>query len=292
MSKLALGTAQFSLNYGISNNSNKMSLIEAFKILNYAKKQGISLIDTAILYGESQRIIGKIGANDLQIVTKLPPLPKKIKKKPGDWVIRNIRNSLSYLDIKSLYGLLLHQSSDLAGETGKVLLSHLIKIKNKDLVKKIGVSIYDPIELEKIELLLDQIDIVQAPINLVDRRLQISGWLSKLKSLGIEVHARSVFLQGLLLMKKNKIPKKLKKIFLGLDSWIEEIKKKDLNPVEECLSYPLSLPEVDRVLIGVDSLNQLKNIVKVSNIKKQKRNWSFMISSNQMLINPSNWRKL
>ena len=139
---------------------------------------------------------------------------------------------------------------------------------------------------------LTRIDIVQAPLNIVDRRLEVSGWLSKLHSEEIEIHTRSVFLQGLLLMPINKIPKNLNKWYKVWEKWSIELKKNELSAAEVCLLYPLSLPEIDRVIVGVDNSYQLNELIKASKSQKSKIDFSFMISNDQMLINPSNWKKL
>ncbi len=97
-------------------------------------------------------------------------------------------------------------------------------IKLNGLVKKIGISIYDPSECEQV-MNLARIDIVQAPLNIVDRRLVVSGWLSRLHSEEIEIHTRSVFLQGLLLMPRNKIPKIFDRWFRAWDQWSLELEK-------------------------------------------------------------------
>ena len=102
------------------------------------------------------------------------------------------------------------------------------------------------------------INIVQAPLNIIDRRLETSGWLSKLYKNGIEVHTRSSFLQGLLLMSRAEVPPKFNKWTKMWNLWSEELEKNNLDAASVCLSYPLSLPEVSRVIIGVDNLNNLK----------------------------------
>ena len=138
---------------------------------------------------------------------------------------------------------------------------------------------------------LARIDIVQAPLNIVDRRLVVSGWLSRLHSEEIEIHTRSVFLQGLLLMPRNKIPKIFDRWFRAWDQWSLELEKNNLSAVEACLLYPLSLPEIDRVIIGVDNVNQLNDIINKSKSQQSQIDWSFMISNDQALINPTNWHK-
>ncbi len=289
MNKLSLGTVQFGLSYGIANQTGKIKSVEAKKILQLAKNSNIDLIDTAIAYGDSEKVIGDIGIKDFKFVSKLPALPKDCVD-INSWVEENVKLSLKRLGIPSLYGLLVHRSESLLGNSGNKLINALKTIKLNGLVKKIGISIYDPSECEQV-MNLARIDIVQAPLNIVDRRLVVSGWLSRLHSEEIEIHTRSVFLQGLLLMPRNKIPKIFDRWFRAWDQWSLELEKNNLSAVEACLLYPLSLPEIDRVIIGIDNVNQLNDIINKSKSQQSQIDWSFMISNDQALINPTNWHK-
>lgn len=290
MSKLALGTAQFGMKYGIKNLEGKIKFSEVNKILKLAKNLNIDLIDTAIAYGNSEKIIGDSGINDFKFVSKLPVLPKDCVN-INSWVEEHVQSSLIRLGVSSLHGLLVHRSENLLGNEGKKLIKALKMVKRNGWVKKIGISIYDPSECEQVMQLI-RIDIVQAPLNIVDRRLVASGLLSRLYSEGIEIHTRSVFLQGLLLMPYNKIPKNLNKWSKVWEKWSLELKNNDLSAAEVCLLYPLSLPEIDRVIVGVDNADQLKELVKRSKSQNSQIDCSFMISNDKMLINPSNWDKL
>ena len=289
MNKLALGTVQFGLDYGVANISGKINISEAKNILEFAKKSKIDLIDTAIDYGDSEKVIGKSGIYNFKIVTKLPPFPEHLSNIES-WVEKNVQSSLKRLGVKFLYGLLFHRSKDLKGDKGKKLFNALRRIKYRGLIKKIGLSIYDPKELDEL-MKLTKLDIIQAPLNLIDRRLETSGWLSKLHKSGVEIHTRSTFLQGLLLMPRKKIPNKFDKWNLIWDQWHSELSNSKLDAQEACLSYPLSLSEVNNVIVGVDNINQLKKLVGISKNKTLKKDWSFMISEDRMLIDPTNWDK-
>jgi len=290
MNKLALGTAQFGSKYGVANQSGQIKFSDAEKILKLAKNSNIDLIDTAIGYGNSQKIIGEIGITDFRLVSKLFDLPKNCDD-VNSWVEEKVKSSLKHLGVKSLYGLLVHRSENLLGNPGKKLIKALNSLKFNGLVKKIGISIYDPLELDQV-MHLTNFDIIQAPLNIVDRRLETSGWLSRLNKFGVEVHTRSTFLQGLLLMKRNKIPKIFDKWQSILDQWLSELEKNNLNAINECLTYPLSLPEISYIIVGVDNFHQLKDLIEISKFQKSNKDWSFMTSNDQMLINPYNWKKL
>tara|TARA_A100001011_G_scaffold399339_1_gene507519 strand:- start:1796 stop:2668 length:873 start_codon:yes stop_codon:yes gene_type:complete len=290
MSKLGLGTAQLGMNYGVANETGKINFLEAKKIFQLAKDNNINLIDTAITYGDSQKVIGEAETSNFNIVSKLPCIPEK-NLNVDIWINNLIKESLNHLKVNSLYGLLLHQPKNLLGDVGKKLIDALYKIKSNGLVKKIGISVYDCSEIEQV-IDLFAIDIVQAPLNIIDRRIETSGWLSKLSQAKIEVHTRSTFLQGLLLMPNHKIPSKFKKWKIMWDRWFYELKKYNLNAAEVCLSYPLSLAEIDRVIVGVDNFNQLNDLIKMSQYKPLKHDWSFMKSNDNLLINPNNWNLL
>ena len=167
--------------------------------------------------------LGKIGVTDFNLISKLPSVPKNCQN-IDNWVTGMIQGSLERLKIRSLYGLMIHQSQNLLDNSGKKLVDALYRIKSIGLVKKIGVSIYNPSEIDDVINLM-KIDIVQAPLNVIDRRLETSGWLSKLHEANIEVHTRSTFLQGLLLLTRNKIPAKFDRWANIWDRWCLELKK-------------------------------------------------------------------
>ena len=129
MSKLSLGTVQFGLNYGVSNKNGKISLSEAKKILQLAKDSNIDLIDTAISYGDSEKVIGDIGIKDFKFVSKLPDLPSGYINVDA-WVEENVKSSIKRLGINSLYGLLIHKTENLLDNKGKKLISSLNRMKN------------------------------------------------------------------------------------------------------------------------------------------------------------------
>lgn len=286
MNKFIIGTAQFGLNYGINNLNNKLQLPEMKLILNDAKKNDINFIDTAISYGNSEDNLGKIGVKDFKIISKLPKLPNKTTNVKS-WVIQQAKLSIKKLNIEKLYGLLLHNPSDLFGPNGKNIIEALKELKLSRLVSKIGVSIYDPEELDDIFSLL-KFDIVQSPLNIVDRRLINSGWLSRLNNKGVEVHARSIFLQGLLLMKEKQLPKKFLMFDKHFKKWFQFYKKNKLSPLNECLNFAFNNTFIDKYVIGVDSIENLKEIINCK-IKKNKRNYNNLKSENKFLIDPRTW---
>ncbi len=287
--KLAIGTAQFGLDYGIANDHGKVSQKEIKKILDLARSSNISLLDTAMDYGDSEFKIGKAGSKGFNIVSKIGDIPAN-KKNTKDFIYNKLKNTLDDLGIKSLYGLLLHRPENLLNKNGLAIYETLSEFKEMGLVKKIGISIYEPDDLNKI-IPNFELDIVQSPINIFDRRLINSFWVDELKKKGIEIHARSVFLQGLLLIdpsKRSAYFKKWNRLFKQYDEWLYE---KKISNFELCIRYVLSQDSIDKVIIGIDSCKQLKEIIDLYSSKSEKLTVpNELFSNDKSLINPSCWK--
>ena len=288
--KLALGTAQFGLSYGVANQNGQVGLAVGREIVRMAAARGIDTIDTAIAYGESEQRLGEIGVGDFKIITKLPAIPAECVDISA-WVSQNLTASLKRMNLSKLDGVLLHQPSQLLERRGQEIYDALTQVKSAGLVNKIGVSIYSPLELNSIIQTFD-IDIVQAPLNLIDRRLVTSGWLRQLHERCIEVHIRSVFLQGLLLMKRGQIPVKFERWSTIWNTWHNSLAHHNLSALTACLQYPLSLPEVNRVIVGVDNAAQLLELVDSHQINVPQHDWKSIACDDEELINPSKWNQL
>tara|TARA_A100001234_G_scaffold221019_1_gene235494 strand:- start:1722 stop:2588 length:867 start_codon:yes stop_codon:yes gene_type:complete len=287
--KIGIGTVQFGTNYGISNKFGQVDFDEQKKILKIAKESGINLLDTAIDYGNSEINLGKHGVNDFKVVTKLPTIPKNLEN-VSKWIYENVLSSINKLGVNHLYGLLMHKSWQCLDYNGKVW-SCLNDLKKDGLVKKIGVSIYSPKELENITKYIN-LDIVQTPFNLIDRRIQDTGWLLSLNKMGVEIHVRSIFLQGLLLMKEENIPKKFNSWKDIWDKWFEWQKKNpSFSPAHCCLSFVNSVKEISNIIIGFNSLEQLEQIISFNN-KKNKIEYPNITCVDESLIYPKNWSDL
>lgn len=289
VSKLALGTVQLGLPYGISNFSGQTSFAEAGNMLKFALANGIDTLDTAISYGNSEMRLGEVGTQGFKLVSKLPALPDGCVD-IGAWVIRQTEESMSRMGASKIYGMLLHKPDQLLGPHGALLYQALQALKDRGQVQKIGVSIYSPSELD----LLTQsyhFDLVQAPFSLVDRRLHSTGWMQRLKDDGAEVHTRSVFLQGLLLMAATDMPNKFAKWNDLWRTWHKWIADYDGSAVQACLAFPLSFCEIDRVVVGADSLKQLVQIVSAANGHAIK-GYPDLCCEDENLINPARWSKL
>lgn len=287
--RLALGTVQFGLPYGLANKQGQVSLDVAKQMVGFAREIGVDTIDTAIGYGQSEAVLGKIGVSEFNVVSKLSPLDQSVSD-VGAWALREAEASLKRLKLDRLDGLLLHRSSDLHGAQGTALYAAMQKLKLEGYVKKIGISIYSPVELDacvgKFEL-----DLIQAPFNLVDHRLCTSGWLERLKANGCEVHVRSVFLQGLLLMSRSEIPDKFGQWSSIWNNWHEWLQKHDGDAVQTCLAYPLSFSQIDRVIVGANDLEQLQQIaIAVGHTVDYQ--FPSLACNEESLINPARWSDL
>lgn len=286
MTSLALGTVQFGVPYGIANQTGQVSRGEAKSMLQLAAVNGIDTLDTAIGYGESETCLGEVGTEGFKVVTKLPSIPDDCADVSG-WVQEQIAASLFRLGVSEVYGLLLHRSEQLLGSNGKELYQALQELKDSGQVQKVGVSIYAPSELGAITKEF-HLDLVQAPFNLVDRRLYTTGWLRRLKDEGVEIHTRSVFLQGLLLMPQATIPPNFAS-WRGLwERWYKWLSDHDVSPVQACLAFLLTFPKIDRVIVGADSVNQLEQIVGAAN-SPQQFELPDLQCDEESLINPARW---
>ncbi|HQS58874.1 MAG: hypothetical protein B7Y56_12610 [Gallionellales bacterium 35-53-114] len=289
MMRLALGTVQFGLPYGIANQDGQVTRSVADAMLKHAAANGIDTLDTAIAYGESETCLGEVGTTDFKLVTKLPAVPDGCTD-VNSWVIEQMCESLARLGVKEVYGLLLHRSAQLLGNDGKFLYQTLQDLKEAGLVQKIGVSIYSPSELDAL-IPQYQFDLVQAPFNLVDRRLYSSGWLQRLKHEGVEIHARSAFLQGLLLMQRTDIPPKFELWSELWNRWHNWLACHSVSAVQACLAYPLSFSEIDRVVVGADSISQLEQIINAAQ-SAMLGDLPNLHCDAEYLINPACWPKL
>lgn len=287
--RFVLGTVQFGLPYGIANTEGQVSPREVAAILKDAQGYGINFLDTATTYGQSESILGRSGVRDWHIVTKLPAVPDHCNNLRV-WVDAQISASLSRLGVDSVYGVLLHRPDQLFLDYGRELLASLQSIKAEGRAEKIGVSIYTPEEIAPISELLD-FDLLQAPFNILDRYFVVGGHAARLKQRGVELHARSAFLQGLLLMSSEDLPAKFsrwRKFWVEWERWLVE---HDLTPVEACLRYVSSIKEIDKIVVGVNSRAHLREIVKITSGEMPPLPlWPGI--PDRELINPYFWKKL
>jgi aryl-alcohol dehydrogenase-like predicted oxidoreductase len=282
--KLALGTVQFGIDYGVANTKGQVQIEEVHAILNYAQKNGVNTLDTASSYGNSEEVLGKFVVNDFKIITKTTSIKKGVNE-----VVRNFHQSLKNLKQQKVCGLLIHDINEIEHKRFDALFIELARLKQQGLVKKIGASVYNS---QQIDYLLDNfsIDLIQLPINILDQRLISNDSLIKLKKHNVEIHARSAFLQGLLLMSTDTIPSWFNPIKDTLKLFHKEAKKQNLTKLQLALGFVQSLTEIDKVVVGVDSLKQLYEIINASSVKVNAVELSNISINDPIFLNPSNWK--
>lgn len=287
--RIALGTAQFGLPYGVANHGGQVTSEEAGVIVGGARAAGIDTLDTAIAYGNSEQCLGGIGMQAWRVVTKLPALPKDAEN-VNTWVCGSVNGSLARLGVPSVAGLLLHHSIDLVGSRGAALAGALRRERDQGRATKIGISIYEPAELDAVWPVLIP-DIVQAPFSVIDRRLESSGWLTRLHEAGVEVHTRSTFLQGLLMMTPTERPNKFGRWTHVWSEWADWLAMTGMSALCAAIGHCLSYAEISRVVVGVDSAAQLAEIVEAA-VASAARAPASLATNDSALLDPSRWASL
>jgi len=285
-SKIALGTVQFGLNYGIANASGRVSDDQARAMIDLARSAGIDTLDTAVVYGNAERLLGKLGVADFRVISKVPALTEAVRSVQS-WLQSEVEASLERLRLSRLYGLMLHHADDLAGPRACEVARALIHLRERGLVERVGVSIYRPCQLPAVMQRLSP-DLVQAPMNVFDRRLVDSGWLDRLCAAGTEVHVRSVFLQGLLLMPLEKVSKRFEPWRPTFEAWASWSNAIGMSRTTTCLSHVLSYPGISRVVVGCDSAAQLREVIQDALAPPRLAPAEFSIED-ERLINPATW---
>ena len=284
MNKIILGGAQLGLPYGVLGTGENLKPFEVKDLLDAAESIGIQTIDTAIAYGTSESVIGDYSNSRFKIITKLPPLPNDVNDVSG-WVRQQIDGSLARLQTKNLDALLLHRPQDLTGEFGTKLEKIIGELLSEGVMKRFGVSIYAPDELTTIVGHFP-IDVVQTPFNVFDQR--ITPWLETLSRNGIEVHARSVFLQGLLISPANARPARFRKWedqFNHFDNWVSAL---SMSAISACLGVALNQPGISHLVVG--ALNSSQLLETAAQIPKVFSHRSEDMQSNDPgLIDPRVW---
>ena len=284
MNRIVLGGAQLGLPYGILNGGETLSREEVARILDTAAGHGIDAIDTAIAYGQSESVIGETAQNRFKIISKLPPIPLDVSN-VSQWVRTQVDASLSRLKCTSLDALLLHRSQDLTDAHGAELYAAINSLKVEKIIQRFGVSIYTPDELNGIIGTFD-IDVVQAPLNVFDRR--ILGVIDQLTALNIEVHVRSVFLQGVLIAKPENRPQRFQpwsEHFARFDEWVNE---SGMSAMACCLGFALQQAGIAKLVIGTTSATSLAEIMtSIPNTHLEVP--ADLQSSSEQLIDPRVW---
>tara|TARA_B100001250_G_scaffold149451_1_gene128018 strand:+ start:16269 stop:17120 length:852 start_codon:yes stop_codon:yes gene_type:complete len=282
MNKIAIGTVQFGMNYGINNQIGIPKNKEISNILKFAHMNGIDTLDTAISYGNSEKKIGQLKENFFKIVTKFSGINNFSDLE------NELSKSLSQLQVEKLYGFIFHNVNDLINNPE--IWNFLAKLKALNKVEKIGFSLYNEHQLNKILNLGIIPDLVQLPYSILDRSLESS--LIKLKQYNVETHIRSVFLQGLYFRNPNSLPEKI----LPLKPYLEKLHKicseNNISMSQLALNFVRQNKNIDKVIIGSDSVDQLRENSSAMNYNLEPKLIKSVQEINvkeKELLNPINW---
>ena len=285
--KLIIGSAQFGLDYGVTNLDGRVSKDKVRSIIEKARFHQIMNLDTASSYGSSENVLGSLGIKDFNVITKLPSFDGVTSE--FDFVCQKIiKKSLSNLKVQMVDTVLLHRPEELLGSDGDSIFKALSGLKEHGYTKKIGISIYAPEILNEI-FSKYTFDVVQVPLNIFDRRIITSGWLKKLTDKNISVIARSVFLQGILLAKLNDLPMYFHNWASFFDNWVDFYYRNELTALEASLQFVAQIPEINKIIVGVENENQFFEILKALE-KPRMIDSSYLTVNDLGLISPNYWQ--
>jgi len=285
LARLGLGTVQFGQAYGVSNARGQVPRDEVAAILRRAAEAGLSVLDTAAGYGDAETVLGSLSplTAPFRLVTKTIPLRHGL-----DAVVARARQSVETLARQPVDLLLVHSAADLLAPAGDALWGALLGLRGEGLFCGIGISAYvadDPAMLAE----RFQPDAMQVPFSLLDQRVLHSGALARIKDLGVEVHARSLFLQGLLFLPEDKLPAKLRHAAPHLAALRARLHRAGMTPLEAALGFVLQRPEIDTAIVGVTSLAELDEIVGAARQPTPALDWDACALRDDVVLTPSLW---
>jgi D-threo-aldose 1-dehydrogenase len=282
---LALGTVQFGLDYGVSNAAGKVPLDAARAILRAASDAGVDRVDTAAAYGDSEAVLSELlgGFPAIRVITKAPRLID------GDVaaVLARARASAERFGPR-LDALLLHSATDLAGPAGVQLWAGLEALKAEGLTPRIGFSAYvddDPLALAR----RYRPDLVQVAASVFDQRLVASGAIAAMADDGVEIHVRSIFLQGLAFMRPEGLPAKLAAAAPMLARWRTALDAAGASPARACLDYGLGIEGAARLVVGVTSPDELADILFLTSAPPPGLDYSVFTLDDPQILDPWRW---
>lgn len=287
--KLILGTVQFGLDYGINNSIGKPSEETVAEILDTAYSNNVRFLDTAEAYGDSQDVIGryhKNSNNKFDIITKYSSSVKELPKN----LIERINKNLEKLNVDHLYGYMFHSFNDFENHFHQ-FKNDINYLKEQGIIKKFGVSVYTNEEVEEL-LKHTEVELIQIPFNLLDNSKKRASILQRAKEKGIEIHTRSVFLQGLFFKPLEQFPSKLAPLKKHLESITHLTNTHQIDMADIALNYACQKNYIDKVLIGVDNVDQLnENLSSINQPIPEAviNNIDILDVENVELLNPSNW---
>lgn len=290
--KLGLGTVQFGVPYGVANARGKLSDAETGRVIDLAVAAGIEMIDTASGYGDAEEVLGRAlpSPNPFRLVTKTPAFRTEVITASHGARLRNVfLQSLDRLRVSQVYGLLLHHADDLLVPGGEHILEVMRDLVAEGRVERVGVSVYCGAQIDAL-LARFKPDMIQLPASIVDRRLIESGHIARLKAANTEVHVRSAFLQGAVLMASNGLPEYLDSLRDYIEVLDATAASLGLSRLQLALGYLRGIAGIDHVIVGVASANELKQIVNAfRNLPERQLIVPPAPAYDESVLNPSNW---
>ena len=301
LSRLALGTVQFGMEYGVNNRTGRPSKAEIARILSIAFEGGISLLDTASAYGDSEQVLGTVLSElstpeDLIIVTKLKPIPADAMTlgELRTEVEESLETSLRNLHADRIPIYLLHRAEHLTVRGGAIV-DHLLRLRSRGRIGHLGASIYTPQQAEA-ALATDGIEAVQVPFNLFDHRLLRSGFFDRARDRGLAVFVRSVFLQGLIPMDPEEVPERVREVLPFKRALTQLCKETGRSPAEMALQFALAQRGISSVLVGVERTLQMREDLRLFEASPLSRATVEEILSrfaevSEYVLNPTFWTR-
>jgi aryl-alcohol dehydrogenase-like predicted oxidoreductase len=293
MAEYCIGTAQFGMDYGIANQSGKPKQDEIDRIVEFAVESNIRYFDTAQSYGESETILGKAvsklpDVHNIRMISKLAP---DLQESSSAIIIESVKSSLEKLNVGSLYGFLGHRVEAIKSDS---FLTAIEILKNEELVIKAGVSVYTPEEALSV-IKQTEVDILQIPFNILDKRWFDKGIFEKAEENNIQLFFRSIFLQGLIFLNENELmSRKMDWAKTYLKEFNDLVQETPFSPLELAFGILTNVPGNNVIIMGLDSSNQLwenlKILEKINIDNKISDEWWLNLPVfPEKFLNPSLW---
>jgi aryl-alcohol dehydrogenase-like predicted oxidoreductase len=280
MQTLLLGTAQWGMSYGVTNAAGRIPDLELAQVANLALSLGVNHLDTAPAYGDSETRIGNLDEH-FRVQTKVSAASLRSSE-----VIEFVESSIRDLRQDSLWSVLVHDWGLLKLSEREMALEALGEMRSAGTVERIGVSAYDESDLDDVMTSRVRIDVVQMPVNAIDQRLKDSTSIKSLRTQGVKVQARSIFLQGVLLDTSRSTASSEHPDLLRLWNFLETQR---FGPIEGCVGFIKSLAWVDEVVVGFATANQLNEFAKAWAAEIPDFDWSSVASTDLDLLDPRRW---
>jgi aryl-alcohol dehydrogenase-like predicted oxidoreductase len=284
--RLGLGTVQFGLPYGVTHSGGQVPEEDVSEILAEASAVGVDTVDTAAGYGHSEDVLGRLGAaSRFRTVTKLAAAGPD----PDIGIVEaGFHRSLARLQAQAVDSLLVHSAGDLIGSRGDALWQLMERLKGEGLVRRIGVSVYDPAEIAVLATRYP-LDLVQLPANVLDQRHFAGGALDALALGGTAIHVRSAFLQGLLLAGAEDAPRQIPAADAPLERWRQACRQARATQLQAALAFLLHQDAIERVIVGVHTRQHLAEIVGAASLPSPVIDWAALACQNPDVIDPRRW---